>query len=148
MVLAPVDFSDATPRVVEEAANLAQALDGYVVLLHVARLPERMPHYPTQMAHLAATIQEIEAAADQGLLELKENLRQRGVATQSLRLTGEPTTDIVEQAEKLKGRLHRDGIAWPFRAARPGDREHHACGDRALDPRGRCRSCAEARGIG
>ena len=101
VILAALDFSDATPRVVEEAAKLAQAVDGQVVLLHVARVPGAMPHHPTEMAQLAGAIQEIEAAADRQLLETERGLRERGVVTQSLRLTGEPKKDIVEQGERL-----------------------------------------------
>ena len=101
MVLAAVDFSVATPRVVDEAAKLAQAVDGYVILLHVARVPESTPHYATQMAHLAEAVREMEAAADRQLAEVQEGLRARGVTTQVLRLTGDPKKEIVEQGEKL-----------------------------------------------
>jgi nucleotide-binding universal stress UspA family protein len=102
IVLAPLDFSDATPRVVEEAAKLAQEVNGHVILLHVSRMPERPPHFATEMAHLAEAIRETEEAADRKLLAIKEDLRARGVATQSLRLTGDPKTDIVDQAEKAR----------------------------------------------
>jgi nucleotide-binding universal stress UspA family protein len=101
VILAALDFSDATPRVVEEAAKLAQAVDGQVVLLHVARVPEAMPHYATEMAHLAVAIREIEAATDRQLSETERGLKELGVVTQSLRLTGEPKKDVVEQGERL-----------------------------------------------
>jgi hypothetical protein len=38
MGLAAWDFSGATPRVLEVAVNLAQAVGDHLVLLHVARL--------------------------------------------------------------------------------------------------------------
>lgn len=100
-ILTPVDFSDVTDRVVEESARLAQAFGGCVVLLHVARGPSALPHYASEMANLAAARNAIEAGADRNLEALKDRLRQSGVATQTLRLTGEPKRDIIEQAEKL-----------------------------------------------
>jgi nucleotide-binding universal stress UspA family protein len=100
-ILAALDFSDAMPRVVHEAERLARAVNGHVVLLHVARVPEAMPHYATQMAHLAVAKSAIAAAAGRQLERIKESLWQRGVATQSLRLIGDPKRDIAEQARKL-----------------------------------------------
>jgi nucleotide-binding universal stress UspA family protein len=38
-ILAPIDFSSATETVVEEAANLARAMEGKVVLLTVLQPP-------------------------------------------------------------------------------------------------------------
>ena len=38
MGLAALDFCDATPRVLEVAVNLAQAVGDHLVLLHVVRL--------------------------------------------------------------------------------------------------------------
>ena len=100
MILAPLDFSDATPGVVNEAANLARAIDGHVVLLHVVWVPPTVPRYATEMASLQAR-SAIEAAAKQQLAKIKEDLCPRGIAAHMLCLTGEPSTHIVEQAEKL-----------------------------------------------
>ena len=100
MILAPLDFSNATPGVVDEAANLARAIDGHVVLLHVVWVPQAELRYATEIASLQAR-SAIEAAAEQQLAKIKEDLRARGITAHMLCLLGEPSTKIVEQAEKL-----------------------------------------------
>ena len=102
MILAPLDFSDATPGVVEEAAKLAAAIDGHVVLLHVACGPEKLPPYAFETTRLVRVRSASEAAAEQQLAKIKEDLRVRGIKAHMLRLMGDPSTDIVEQADKLQ----------------------------------------------
>lgn len=101
MIVAALDFSAATPRVVEEAAGLARAVGGYVLLLHVTQLPQALPRYATEMASLAVAKRAIEAAADRRLAQIRDQLGQRGVAAQTLRLAGDPKRDIAEQAKRL-----------------------------------------------
>jgi nucleotide-binding universal stress UspA family protein len=102
MILTPVDFSAATPAVVAEAGRLAKATEGYVVLLHVARVPLPATGFPVENETLAAVTRAVERAADRRLDELKRVLREDGVPVQALRLTGDPATDIVEQARRLR----------------------------------------------
>jgi nucleotide-binding universal stress UspA family protein len=101
MILVPLDFSDATASVVEEAARLAKAIDAHVILLHVVRLLTPVPRYSTERTNLAEAIRVTEAAAEEELERTKIDLCTRGIAVHTLRLTGNAATDIVEQAEKL-----------------------------------------------
>src|SRR3954471_6619944 len=101
MILAPIDFSNATPRVVDEAAKLAQALDGYVLLLHVVRVPDAATDFVMEEQDIAELLDTLERAADQQLVGFREGLQRRGIATQSLRRNGYPAVEIIDQARNL-----------------------------------------------
>jgi nucleotide-binding universal stress UspA family protein len=101
MILVPLDFSDAAAGVVDEAAKLATAIPGRIILMHVVRTLTALPHSSTEMAHLALATKALEATAEDQLGRIKTELRTRGIAVQTLRLTGNAATDIVAQAEKL-----------------------------------------------
>ena len=100
-ILAPVDFSSATPRVIAEAVALARPLNSRLVLLHVT-LP---PFVASDDVGAAETIVELtkfaEKAAGKELARLKEMLCHDGVAVETVRLTGAPALAIAEQAQTL-----------------------------------------------
>ena len=100
-ILAPIDFSSVTSRVVEEAAQLAKAVGGCVALVHVARVPQAASEYGMEVGSLKQLTASIEQAADHQLAEVERDLQQRGVPTQAVRVTGSPTIDILDQATKL-----------------------------------------------
>jgi nucleotide-binding universal stress UspA family protein len=90
IILAPIDFSGASAHVIEAAGALAGAADAYVVLLHVVR------------ADVADVVPDLGALADEKLAEYKRWLRQRSIATIAVRMYGNPATDIVVQAKKMR----------------------------------------------
>ena len=100
-ILTPIDFSGMTPRVLEEAGRLARGTGASVVLLHVARLPAALSGYVIESASAADLTTALERTADLLLAEAKSELREQGINVQSLRLTGDPVEDILDQAEKL-----------------------------------------------
>jgi nucleotide-binding universal stress UspA family protein len=105
-IMAAVDFSDATPAVVDAAANLARAFGGRLILLHVSRVPPRSPHYATQMANLVLAQNMIDAGADRQLERIRCDLERRGICVQAVRLIGDRKAKIAEEA----GRLDADYI--------------------------------------
>jgi nucleotide-binding universal stress UspA family protein len=100
-ILAPIDFSPVTSLVVDEAARLAKAMGGRVALVHVARVPPAASEYGMELGSLTQFTATIEQTADRQLKEIEEDLLQRGVTTESVRVTGSPTVDILDQATKL-----------------------------------------------
>jgi nucleotide-binding universal stress UspA family protein len=100
-VLTPIDFSRVTDAVVEEAATLAQAFGGRVVLLAVTQSPATLAEYMP----MADNVGEIAAAAERNaareLAKQEAALAARGVDTESMQLTGLPVTHILQQAESL-----------------------------------------------
>lgn len=99
-ILAPVDFSEVSEAVVNEAAALARALDGRVVLLSVVQAPVVLNEYAAllDVAEIAAAG---EKKAARQLEKLEEDLRNQFVKAESVLVHGMPVANIVAQAEKF-----------------------------------------------
>lgn len=100
-ILAPIDFSGATNAVVAEAAALAKALGGRVVLLTVIQPPVITHEYAAMMDNLGEITAAAERQAARKLEGTEHALQVDRVAAESVQLTGAPIPLIVEQARKL-----------------------------------------------
>lgn len=100
-ILAPVDFSKISESVVTEAAALARALDGRVVLLTVVQPPMVITEYAALMNVTEITAAGEKMAARQ-LERLEDQLRNQFIKTESVQVTGAPIAHIIEQAEKYE----------------------------------------------
>src|SRR5688572_30487267 len=101
IILAPVDFSDVTDRVMGEAANLAHMLGGKVVLIHVTEPTTGVVDYA---AIVVAVAQVNEAAVKYSVARLKQladRLVAAGVAADAVHVTGAPVSGILDQARTL-----------------------------------------------
>jgi nucleotide-binding universal stress UspA family protein len=100
-ILAPIDFSTSTEAVVAQAATLAKALAGRIVLLSVVQPPVITSEY----APLMDSLGEIAAAAEKATAERLEShrqaLQQAGIATETVQLHGAPIPHVLEQAAKF-----------------------------------------------
>lgn len=100
-ILAPIDLSEVSDAVVAQAAVLARAIQGQVVLLTVLQPAAIAGEY----APIVENISEIAAAGERNatrqLAQMQERLQARGVSTQAIVLVGAPVPQIVEQAEIL-----------------------------------------------
>lgn len=101
-ILAPVDFSSATDRVVAEAAALARAHGGRVVLLSVIQPPAITSEYAPLMENLSEITAAGEKAAAKRLARLQEQLQREQIPTETVQLNGAPILHIVEQANKFQ----------------------------------------------
>ena len=84
-----------------EAAALARALDGRVVLLTIVQPPLVFTEFAAMMNVAEITAFSEKHAARQ-LERFEDKLRNQFIKTQSLQLTGTPIAHIVEQAEKFE----------------------------------------------
>lgn len=100
-ILAPVDFSSATARVIDTATELARAVEGEVVLLHVVQPPMVTSDYGLAMENVQEILAVSEQAAARQLAHLQSRLAGGGVPTRTLQVNGAPVAAILEQAEKL-----------------------------------------------
>ncbi|MEI6466383.1 MAG: universal stress protein [Verrucomicrobiota bacterium] len=100
-ILAPIDFSGATDAVVEEAAALARANAGRVVLLTVIQPPVIAHEYAAVMENLEEITAAGERQAARKLTELEHKLQVEFISTESVQLRGAPIPLIVEQAKKF-----------------------------------------------
>lgn len=100
-ILAPIDFSPVTSRVVEEAGQLAQAFGASVVLLHVVEPLVKVADYAL-FTYCVASVDEARMRhAAARLAALKETLERRGIAAETKQLVGSPAGEIVAQARVL-----------------------------------------------
>ena len=96
-ILAPLDFSAVTPRVVEAAATLARPLGARIVLLHVVQPPVITADYSLAMETVADIVSVSEKSASKQLGGLQEQLRRDGLEAETVLLTGMPLACIGEQ---------------------------------------------------
>ena len=100
-LLAALDFSDVSEKVVAQAAALAKAFSAELTLIHVAA-----PN-PDFVGYEAGPDSERDARAGQlreehrKLQEIAEGLRGRGIAARALLIQGPTVTKILDEARKL-----------------------------------------------
>jgi nucleotide-binding universal stress UspA family protein len=101
-ILAPVDFSPATAHVLDTATELARAVQGEVVLLHVVQPPMVTSDYGLAMENVQEILAVSEKAAARQLAHLEERLSTADVPTRTLQVNGAPVAAILEQAKALR----------------------------------------------
>jgi nucleotide-binding universal stress UspA family protein len=100
-LLVPIDFSDVTARVLEKASELAKALGGRLVVLHVIQPPVNLSASdPILIENTARITAAAEKAADKHLERLEQGLRAEFGPVEIVRLTGAPVARILDQAEQ------------------------------------------------
>ncbi len=103
-ILAPVDFSDNTPAILEWAAHLAEEHDSSIILLHAYHLPVEFQQL--EGAYLPPDFwSTVKNEAEQQLGRFAEDVRGRGLEVEALVREGYPATVIVEEAESLEADL-------------------------------------------
>jgi len=100
-ILAPVDFSAVSDAVVAEAAALARALQGRVVLLSVVQPPVVLAEYAAMIDNIAELTVAGERNAARQLEKIEAKLAADFIEADSIQLVGEPIPVITDQAEKL-----------------------------------------------
>lgn len=100
-ILAPIDFSGVSDAVVNEAATLARALNGRVVLLTVIQPPIITSEYAPMMENLAEITAAGEKAAAKKLGDIEQKLQKDMIPAETIQVNGAPVAHIVEQAQKL-----------------------------------------------
>lgn len=100
-VLAPIDFSDISDRVIEQAITVARAIGARLVLLNIVQPPAVLTseYTETDVATEFCTRAERDSAGR--LVELQKRLRDAGVTAHAIHQVGPPGQRIVEQAERL-----------------------------------------------
>ena len=100
-IFAPVDFSDVSDAVVAEAAALAKALSGRVVLFTAIQPPVITNEYAPLMENIAEITAAGEKAAAKRLAAIQDKLEGESLPVEVVQLNGAPVALIAEQAKKL-----------------------------------------------
>jgi nucleotide-binding universal stress UspA family protein len=102
-ILAAIDFSAVSRRVVTEALDLARAVKGRVVLLHSIPPP---PIIATDLAPLVGPAlyftDDMVKAAERRLRRIQREREARGVPIETICLNGFPPTRVLAQAKTCR----------------------------------------------
>ncbi len=103
-ILAPVDFSENTPAVLDWSAHLAEEHGSTVTLLHAYHLPVEFQQL--EGAYLPADFwQSVRSEAETTLRGYAENLQRKGVRVEIAVCEGYAATVIVEEAAQRRSDL-------------------------------------------
>ena len=97
-ILAPVDFSSVTKRVVAEAAALARAHGGRLVLINVTQPVTVMADYTAFLDNIAEVNDLVARAASRELESIRKGLAGALKRVEVVQRTGSPVALILEQA--------------------------------------------------
>ena len=100
-ILAPVDFSNVTSRVVAQAGELAKALAGTVELFHSIAPPVNVVTYDMPVESFAKEIEFAQEQALKKLSELKRSLDAQDISCTTKFTQGHAVTTILEEARNL-----------------------------------------------
>ena len=101
IILAPVDFSDVTDRVLREAASLARMLGGKVVLINVTEPTTGVVDYAAIVVAVAQVNEATVKYSVERLKQLADRLVAEGVEADAVHATGTPVSEILDQARTL-----------------------------------------------
>lgn len=106
-LLVPLDFSETTDTVIQQAVELAGLLPAKIILLHIVEPVATYVPVGGSMDVIAAAPPMIDMDAEtnsqaQRLEELSAPLRAKGIEVEPVWLVGMAVDDIVEQAELRK----------------------------------------------
>ncbi len=98
IILAPIDFSEATIPVLEAAASLARAVGAMIVLVHAIRPVVVTPGYSPDIVSLKIP-PEVESGAQ--LTFWQNKLQTDGLTVSTSQPQGEPATCIRNESKRL-----------------------------------------------
>jgi nucleotide-binding universal stress UspA family protein len=104
-ILAAIDFSDATERVVTAAAELTRALDGELHLLHVVPPDPDFVGYEPGPQHVRDQVAQSIAEDRHEIVELRDRLKTSGIQAQAQVVQGPTIQKILEEAHRLPADL-------------------------------------------
>jgi nucleotide-binding universal stress UspA family protein len=101
-ILVAVDSSGIRESVLTEAAALAEAARGRLVLLTVVQPPLITSEYTPMIENIGEITAAGEKAAGQHLLAMQERLRSQGLTVDTIQRTGTPVSHILNEADACK----------------------------------------------
>lgn len=100
-ILTPIDFSPATMNVIAASVDLAAAIKGEVVLLHVVQAPMVTSDYGLAMENVQEILEVSEKAASRQLSHLGEKFGNKGVAVRTDQTSAPAVSGILQKAEEI-----------------------------------------------
>lgn len=104
-ILAAIDFSDATHRVVTAAAELARALNAELHLLHVVPPDPDFVGYEPGPQHVRDQVAQSIVEDRHEIVELRDRMKTSGIQVQALVVQGPTIQKILEETHRLPADL-------------------------------------------
>lgn len=101
-ILASIDFSTVSRRVVDAAISLAKAIGARVILLHVTPKPARIRNALPAVDDVEIRTKNLTRQAEKRLLELQCLVHKKFPDLDTLQVNGPAATRIVEEARSRK----------------------------------------------
>jgi len=103
-VLAAIDFSPVSSKVVQTAVELARATGSKVVLLHVVQPLMIAPDLAPLLGEALQLTAEVERGARCHLRDVQKSLARRGETVETVCCQGSSVAQIISQAKELDAR--------------------------------------------
>ena len=100
-IVALVDYSDATFKVLKQAHTLAKAFGSHVIIMHVVPLEPVVVDFVIAPTMLEAPSPEAVKKHQERLLELQESLTKNGVEASTRQFEGAGLEGILAECDKL-----------------------------------------------
>lgn len=100
-ILAPIDFSTATDAVINAASQLAKALGGRIVLLHVVQPPILTSDYGLALDNFQEAITLSIEHSKKRLAEITRHLQLENTPIQSEQINGPAIPEILACAQRV-----------------------------------------------
>lgn len=97
-ILVPVDFSDATPQVIETATQMARAFGGRLVLLHVVEPEPDFVGFEPGPVPMRMSVARDFKEEHLKLEELKKSVATSGLEVMALQIRGSTADKILHEA--------------------------------------------------
>jgi nucleotide-binding universal stress UspA family protein len=109
-IVAAIDFSDITPRLLEQTTTLSKALDAELYLIHVAEPnPDHIAYdydpatvYTVDSTEVRSSIAERFHQEHKTLQEYAQNMRDQGINCTALMIQGVTVDLLLQEAERLE----------------------------------------------
>lgn len=104
-IMVSVDFSDATPRILEATVKLARALTAKVWLLHVAEPEPDFVGYQAGPDVVRDQVAREFRGEHRKIQEYAESMREQGLAATALLIRGPIVETVIAEARRLEADL-------------------------------------------
>ena len=100
ILLVPIDLSDDTGRILDQAKALAESVQGTLILIHVAEPDPDFVGYDTGPDVVRDHVAHSMRQEHQAIQQHAEQLRDKGLDTTALLVQGSTVETILEEVEK------------------------------------------------
>lgn len=104
-IIAAIDFSDVTNRVIVKAVELKKAFNAELYIIHSEPPENFVPTEDIPYDYMTEIIQKTEETDRRYLMEIKDNLAKENIECHSMLIDGPVADTVLEEAEEFDADL-------------------------------------------